>query len=175
MSLYARSRDPSGLTKCQTAQTAFSYFAMNVQLPPTGTTSPVGFLVTTGGCGSSVGSGVGVDEGDALGEGFAEGFGVEVGFGVSVGVGEGVGSGAGVEKMITVGVGSGVGDGEDEAPRFLCFGPHALRMRMTSPRQSRMSSFFFILVPRDEYLQMVYYTRFLRLTTETICLCLQQK
>ncbi len=88
---------------------AFSYFAMKIQAPPTGTVSLVGFLVTTGGVGSSVGSGVGSGEED--GEGFPDGAlpGDSMGSSGKAGVDDGVTFG--VEAETGVGADDGSGEG----------------------------------------------------------------
>ena len=102
------SRVPSGLTKCHSAHLAFSYFATNWHLPPTGTVSSVGLLVMTGRL-DTAGFGVGVGVGAGVGVGVAIGVGVGVGAGVGVGVATGVGVGVGTGVATGVWTATGVG------------------------------------------------------------------
>ena len=110
------SRLLSGLTKCHSAQLAFSYLVTNWHLPPTGTVSPVGLLVTRGrldavcaGVGTGGATGVGAGVGVGVGVGTGVGAGVAVGIGVETGVAAGTGVETGTWVWTGVGITAWVG------------------------------------------------------------------
>ena len=92
---------PSGLTKCHSAISAFSYLVTNWHFPFASTISLPGFFVIRGKLADTGVGAAGTRVGTGVGEG---GAGVErgVGDGVNTGVGSGVGSGVLCEAGATL-------------------------------------------------------------------------